>query len=362
MKKAEQIRKELLYRPVVPKLSESDFVSTGSTLLNLCCTDKPFFGFAKGCYHHLVGDSASGKTFLSLTCLAEAALNPEFDSYRFIYDNSENGAFMDVERFFGKRVLERMEPPRIDEKTNLPVFSSSVEEFYYHVDDAVQVGKPFIYILDSMDALSSTEEMEKFSEQKNAYRKGKTVSGSYNVSKAKQNSANLRKVVSSLRKTGSILLIISQTRQNLGFGFEKKTRAGGDALLFYADLEIWSSVREKIRKVIKGKPRQIGIRCQLQIKKNRFTGRERSCIIPIYFSYGIDNIGSCIDFLIEEGHWKKKTGGIIDAVDFGIQDTREKLIRQIEKSNREAELIKLTGKVWREIEEECEVKRKRRYV
>ncbi len=357
---AEKIKKELMKKTPIHKLTEQDFLSTGSTLLNLCCTGNPFHGFAKGGYYLFAGDSASGKTFACLTCLAEASINPNFDNYRFIYDNSENGAFMNIEHFFGKRVLERMEPPSMDRKSRLPVFSSTVEEFYYHIDDAYREGKPFIYILDSMDSLASEAEIEKFSEQKEAHRKGRTISGSYNVNKAKENSANLRKVISILRKTGSILIIISQTRQNLGFGFKKKTRSGGDSLKFYANIEMWSSIREKIKKTIKGKTKQIGIQCQIQIEKNRFSGKERNCIIPIYHSYGIDDIGSCVDYLIQEGHWKKNKNSIV-ATEFNMQETRDKLIKRIEKKGAEKELRSLVGQVWNYIEDQCKLNRKKRY-
>jgi RecA/RadA recombinase len=339
-------------------LSNKDFLSTGSTLLNLACTNKPNHGFIKGHYHFIVGDSASGKTFLSLTCIAEACANPEFDDYRFIYDNSESGALMDIERFFGKKVYQRMESPAIAEEFN--VYSSTIEEFYYHVDDALKQNKPFIYILDSMDSLSSKDELEKFDEQKNAYRKGKITTGSYGDGKAKRNSEHLRKVVSRIAKTNSILIIISQTRDNLGFGFEKKSRAGGHALRFYATLEIWSSIKEKLYKIIKDKKRQIGIECKLQIKKNRITGKERTITVPIYHSFGIDDIGSCVDYLVDEGHWTAKANSI-NAKEFEFQGKRESLIKYIEETGLEKDLKSIVGNVWDEIEELSGVKRKRRY-
>jgi len=340
------------------KVTSKDYLSTGSTLINLACTNKINAGFVKGHYYYLVGDSTSGKTFLSLTCLAEASINPNFDDYRFIYDNSEDGALMNIERFFGKKVVERMESPATAEEFN--VYSSTIEEFYYHVDDAVKVGKPFIYILDSMDSLSSKSELEKFGEQKKAYRKGKEVSGSYGDGKAKSNSENLRKVISRIRKSKSILIIISQTRDNLGFGFEKKVRAGGHALRFYATLELWSSIKGKLHKIIKDKKRQIGIKCQIQIRKNRITGKERIITIPIYHSIGIDDIGSCVDYLIDEGHWTQKTGSI-NAVEFEFQGKREKLVKYIEENNMEKDLKTIVGDVWGAIEEACVIKRKPKY-
>lgn len=343
-----------------PPIKNSDWLSTGSTILNLACSGNARGGFAKGKYHFLVGDSASGKTWLSLTCLAEAAINPEFDKYRFIYDNSEDGALMDIGRFFGDKVAERMESPSVD-KDGDPVHSSTVEEFYYNVDDAILEDQPFIYILDSMDSLSSRAEQEKFNEQKAAARKGNKTSGSYGDGKAKTNSSHLRKILPHLRKSKSILIVINQTRDNIGFGFETKTRSGGHALRFYAHLEIWSSIAGKMKKNVRGQDREIGINAKVRVRKNRFTGRLREIQIPLYHSFGIDDVGSCVDYLIDEKYWIK-TKQTINAKDFDITATREKLIAQIQERNLESEVSSLVETVWNEIEAECAVSRKQRYL
>lgn len=355
----DKIKKLLKPKSNKSSISSKDYLSTGSTLINLACSGKSIGGFIKGNYFFLVGDSASGKTFLSLTCLAEASINPNFENYRFIYDNSENGALMNLEQFFGKKLAEKIEAPAKDEDGS-PSYSSSIEEFYFNVDDAIKQDKPFIYILDSMDSLSSEDEINKFEETKDAFRKGKEVAGSYGDGKAKKNSANLRRLISPLRKTGSILIIINQTRDNLGFGFGKKTRSGGHALRFYACLEIWSSIKSKITKTVKGKKRQLGIECQVQIKKNRLTGKERTITIPIYHSYGMDDTGSCIDYLLEEEHWDIK-GNTINAVEFDFKGTKDKLIDHIEKEGLEKDLRMIVGEVWNSIEEQCSIKRKNKY-
>jgi len=346
-------------RPKRKGIRNKDYLSTGSTLLNLACTGKPNCGFAKGHYYFLVGDSASGKTFLSLTCLAEASINKNFDEYHFIYDNAEDGALMDIERFFGKKVAERMEPPSLT-KDNQPVCSSTIEEFYYHVDDALQENRPFIYVLDSMDSLSSEAEQNKFDQTKEAHRKGKEVTGSYGDGKAKKNSANLRTLIPYLHHSGSILIIISQTRDNIGFGFEKKTRSGGRALRFYACIELWSSIRSQIEKTIQGKKRQLGVNCKVQVKKNRITGRQRNVTIPIYHSFGIDNLGNCVDFLIEEERWTKK-GNKIQAIDLKLCASKEKIIRYIEEKGLEQDIQSIVGEEWEKIEAACVLHRKRRY-
>lgn len=360
--KTEDIKKKLK-RKKKKKITAKDYVSTGSTLLNLAISGKPNCGFLKGLYYHLVGDSSSGKTFNSLTCLAEASINKNFDKYRFIYDNSENGALMDIEKFFGKGVLKRMEAPSV--KKGQDVFSSTIEEFYYHIDDALEVGKPFIYILDSMDSLTSEEDKKKFSEHKKAHRRGKKSAGQMTDGKAKKNSSGIRRLLTPLKNSGSILIIISQTRANMGFGsqFNPKTHAGGNALPFYTGIEIWTKIRKKITKTVRGKQRSIGIICQARTKKNRIKGRDRTVEFPIYHSFGIADTEACIDYLIDENHWKTKgeKSKKVIAPEFDFEGKKSKLIKLIETENMEKDLKEITADVWNDIEDACSVKRKARY-
>jgi RecA/RadA recombinase len=370
----DSVKKALLLKRERPVMSAEGALSTGSTLLNLACTDHPDLGFLKGGYYYLVGDSTSGKTWLSLTCFAEATINKAFKDYRLIFDDVEGGALMDVEYYFGKEVARRMESPSMRGK--IPVFSDTVESFYYHLADLIKDGCPFIYVLDSQDSLTSDSSSKKFAAQKGAAEKGEEAAGSYGDGKAKYHSEHIRHVLAGLRKTKSILIIIGQTRDNLGFGFETKTRSGGRALRFYANLEIWTSVGGKILKYVRGKERTVGVKCLAEVKKNRVTGKigkDRMVQVPIYYGLGIDDVGSCVDYLILEEHWKKAKaeGGedsttkkgkkIIDAHDLLFQGTRGQIIGYIEEEGLEKKVRELTAKVWSEVEAECEPNRKRRY-
>ena len=342
------------------KPTESNLLSTGSTLLNLALTDNPHGGFLKGKYYFMVGDSSSGKTFLSMTCFAEATQNPNFKDYRLIYDNVEDGCLMDIERLFGKEAARRIESPAGTKKN--PEYSYTIEDFYYNLDDILDNGKPFIYVLDSMDSLSSEYEGKKFNEQKTAYRKGAKTEGSYGDGKAKKNSENIRKILARLGKQGSILIILCQTRDDLSFGYSKKTRSGGRALKFYATVEIWSSIEATITKTVKGQLRKIGISSKLETKKNRITGKLKTVSVPIYPSYGMDDIGSCVDYLIMEGYWKKsKKNKGFRCPEVRIEGPREKIIAGIEARGLEHILKETVGKCWREIESLCDLKRKNKY-
>jgi RecA/RadA recombinase len=333
-------------------------LSTGSTLLNLACSGRVSGGFLPGKFVLLVGDASAGKTFLGMTCLAEACQNVEFAKHRLIYDNIEDGCLLDIRTLFNEDLERRLEAPDTDKGE--PKYSSTIEEFYFHVDDALKDGRPFIYILDSMDALTSAEEDSGFEKRKKATRANQETSGSYGVSKARRNSEGLRRVLKGLRSTSSILIILCQTRADLGPGYAQKTRAGGLALRFYATLEIWASVKGTIKKNIRGKPRPVGVTVLWKVKKNRVIGALHSVAFDIYPSYGIDDIGSCVDYLVSEGHWGS-AGQKINAEDIGLCSSREKLILQIEEGGLADHVRQLVGWCWGQIEADGKLKRQSRY-
>ena len=63
----------------------------------------------------------------------------------------------------------------------------------------------------------------------------------------------------------------------------------------------------------------------------------------------------------EEDNGETKRGKRYDAKELLIQGNRKQLIRQIEEEDLEGKLKEQVEKVWKEIEDECTPKRKRRY-
>lgn len=345
-----------------------DFLKTGSTVLDLAISGQRVGGFSKGKYFFVVGDSSSGKTFLTLTCLAEASINPNFDNYRLIYDNAEDGALMDMGRYFGQRMADRLEAPAADPDTEEPLYSTTIEDFYYNLDDALDRaeepdGRPFIWVLDSHDALDSKYSEDKFQEAKRAARKGTIAKGDYGDGKAKINSTRMRRVLYRLRRTRSILIVLSQTRDDIGAGMfdEPKTHAGGHALKFYATVQLWSSVGSKIKRTVRERDVVVGVHCRVKLKKNRVRGRERVVEFPIYYDTGIDDIGGMIDFLVKWKFWPN-TRGFIDATsDFDVKKRREDLVHWIEESGLRPDLEDITEAAWRDVERRASVQRRSKY-
>lgn len=341
-------------------IKRDDLLSTGSTLLNMAMSGRPTGGHYKGCYTLFIGDSGSGKTIFALTTLAEAANNPHFAEYELIHDDVEHGNLFDIVKLFGEKLADRLRPPALDTKGS-PKPSRTIEDFYFNAHNALDEGKPIIYVLDSHDALGSKQEDDKFKINRKKWSKGKELEGSYGDGKAKFNSEHLRGLVRRFEKTKSILVIICQTRELLNAGpfQESKTRAGGKALRFYAHMEVWTSDGGKIKKPVNNKNRTIGNNVIFKIKKNRLTGQLNEIKSAIYWSYGVDDIGSCIDWLIEEKWWKKSQGAINAGESFGKM-SKQKLISKIENEGMKELRMELRA-CWKSIQDAMVLKRKPRY-
>jgi hypothetical protein len=335
----EALKKKLLgVKKLPPRLKG---LSLGSTMLNLACSGDPDLGLVPGYYNLIVGDSQAGKSWLGVQALAEACLDSAYDKYTLIYDNTEGrGDLMDFERYYGKVLLKRMISPH----QNGP--SKSLGDFYDNVQRFCSQG-PCIYLLDSEDPLEAAD----------------AKAQGYKTEKARMNSERLGVVVNRFVKpSNSILLIIKQTRQNIGpkAVFNPKTRSGGQALTFYANLELWFSVKSKLKKKVLGKDRTIGQLLRIQVKKNSTAGLDWDVVLPFRKRYGFDELASCIYFLVDEGVWTGKEK-IVTAPEFSFKGDTEKLIHQIQNNNEEPKLRQLVVERWREVEKACSVNRKTRY-
>lgn len=352
--------------PPEPEIESADgklAIPTGSTMFNLALSDRARGGIVVGKIMNLIGDSHSGKTLTALNGMAEACQLPEFNKYELILDDVEEANEFDIKKMFGNRLFCRLRSPNTNPRKTASSNSEGMEDFHCNLRRAIDAGKPFIYVLDSFDALTSDAEGKKTDEILAAHDAGKEVKGTYAMDKPKAISMMLRQVKSDIAATQSVLIIISQTRDNIDpSSFQKRTRSGGRALKFYSTYEVWMAVGDKY----KAKDRIIGADCITKCTKNKLTGKIREVYFPIYYSYGIDDIGSIIDFLVAEEHWTseragKNTPAIITAKELRLTKTRTQLIEYIEDMHCENQLEALAEKVWREIEESIKLDRRPRY-
>ena len=349
---ASQVKADISASPEVKKVigpakKDQFLFPSGSKMLNLACSDFVHGAFATGKVVNLIGDSSSGKTLLALSSLAEMSHNPDFNEYRLIFDDAEEALEFDIEKLFEKETKDRIELIRP---------SNTIEQFYGNVLKAVSMGDPFVYILDSFDALTAEAEIKRSLE----YEKEKEdKSGSYKTEKSRMMSEMLRVIKGKIRQTNSLLLIISQTRDNIGFGamFQPKVRSGGKALKFYSSHEIWLAVGKKETK----RDVEVGNLVYAKLTKNKLTGKRREVTFPIFYEYGADDITSCIDFLVAQQAWKKVKGGI-DSDGFFDICSRNKLITQIEKEGLQRELFKRTQEEWDLMEKSLSLNRTKKWI
>ena len=327
--------------------SEKDLIPSGSTLLNCALSDNPLGGYGIGKLVNLIGDSHSGKSLLALYCLAEVAVQERFKDYNLYYDDVEVALEFDLDYLFGGEFAKRI---IVDD------ISASAEEFYGNVYRKIQEGKPFIYVLDTFDALYSEDDRDRAEE----FAAGKKVGGRYTDGKPKLVSEMLRTIKGDIKTKEALVIIISQTRDNIGFGsqFQPKVRTGGRALKFYSTHEFWLAVKKSDRE--NKYKRQIGAITEAKITKNKITGKKRDADIYIYTDYGIDDIAANVDFLVDNGAWKKDKNTIM-VPEFKLQGVRRKIIYDIEEMNLQDEVVKLVGQKWNEIEESIRLDRKPRY-
>jgi len=345
-------------KPKKKKKKNKLYVPTGSTLLNLKLSGTPDGGFQSGSMANVIGDSSAGKTFTALTMLAECANDPRFDSYDLIYDDAEHRNSFDVCRLFGDKFHKRVKPPGGFTKTGRPINSKYLPEFQDHLNDRFDKNKKMIYVLDSFDSLTTIEDEEQYEKEREARAKGKEVSGSYGMYKAKAASALFRQITSKLSETDSLLVVVSQTRANIGLGFSPKTRSGGAALKFYSDHELWLAVVETLKK----SDTPIGVKSRIKITKNSVTGQIRQTNIQIYYDYGIDDITANIEYLMSQKTFKKLTKATFTCPELDFKaGTKQSLVKHVEENDLEQALVDIVVDVDEAFEDSLKLKRKGKY-
>lgn len=351
------------------EIDPNRLLSSGSTLLNLACSGRVEGAFEMGDIVTVPGSSSAGKTILLLGALAEAAHDAKFDEYELVFDDVENALRFDIPYLFGEKTAARIVPPSLFSDGSVRN-SKTIEEAKGNILTRCGKKKPFIYVLDSLDALTCDAELERAFKQaiemaKEDPDKRKELAGSYNTEKAKLIHEMFRLIKDEVAYNNSIVFVIQQLKQNFGAGaFAPKFRtSGGEGPFFYSSAQIWLNKTSTIKK----NDRKIGTAVNADVRKNKLNGRLRSADFDIYYDYGIDDIGSMVDFMVKEGFWKKN-GREVVATELDIRGTRPAnkseagtLIDQIEEQGLVRRLRREVGKAWNQIEEDLKLNRKPKY-
>lgn len=280
---------------VASSFSDEDviFFSTGAAVLDCVLGG----GYGADRVINIVGDRSTGKTLLAI----EAGVNflRRFKLGRVRYVDGENAFDESYASVIGWPSKEKGRKKRVEVDDEI----ETVEEFYNDLekfcDDHESI--PTLYILDSLDSLSSEAEL--------AREFGKPAYDS----KPRQMSELFRRLRRKVKQSGTTLMIISQTRQRITstftFGGKSYSRSGGTALDFYASQVLYLRERTYERKHLRRKvgkvERSVGIAIEAFCDKNKVGLPHRRCTFPLLFNYGIDDVGANLRWLDEIGRLKK---------------------------------------------------------
>ena len=390
------------------------YIPTGADLLDILVGGGEGEGYRNGTIVNFVGDKSSGKTFLACEVIA-AAKNMFKDKLKWIYDDCESGFSFDTTRLYGFEIM----PTTISQRHK----SKTIEDAYCNVREfleALKQGEFGIYVIDSLDGLDSREGKKIADDQFKAFKKAKEgekeekIKGSYRMQKAKYLSDTFFPGLADLiEKKNALLIIISQVRYNVDpMSFEKFTRSGGKAMDFYCHTVLWLA---NIYKMLK-KNRAIGVRIKAKNTKSKTPRPYREVFLDVLFDYGIDNIGSSINFLYDlltptgmakekdiklswdnnieytmkqlkeflidnkkENYYRKHINKVLKKIElldwikadetlfsklekqYSVKMSKNELIEYIEKNELQNELKERTVAKWEAIEESIKTKRRPKY-
>lgn len=272
------------------------YITTGNTIRDLIIGgNKDCFGYKVGNIYNIVSDSGGGKTF----CAVQSVVVNHFklgDKFKWNYDDSEQGFTFDVETMYG------MKTPIITEDT---LTSATVEELYTNIrkfSSSLKKNEVGMYIVDSLDGLTSKETVERGDERFKKAEAGKEFNdGTYGMAKQKFLSQEFfPDIASRIKDTNIVLVIISQVREKINATmFEKKqVRSGGKALQFYCHTVEWLATVQK-RELEDESGLRSGIPILIETDKSKTPRPFRKGIVILDYSIGMDDIASNVDYLYD---------------------------------------------------------------
>jgi len=254
-----------------------EFISTGSSTLDLAISNRPDGGIAVGRITEINGLESSGKSLLGAHILAETQKKDGIAVY------------IDTETSVSQQFMEVI---GIDLNKMLYLHLETVEEIFEAIEEIVtQVRESdkdrcVTILVDSLAAASTKVEMEADYDKD-----GWATSKAIIISKA------MRKITQMIGKHNVALVFTNQLRQKLGVMFgDPWTTSGGKALPFHASTRIRLKNLGQIKDT---KKNTIGMKCRAQIVKNRLGPPLRHADYSMYFDRGIDNYGGWLTVMKE---------------------------------------------------------------
>ncbi len=261
-----------------------DVVSTGSLNLDAALG---IGGLPRGRIIEIYGPESSGKTTLTLHCIAEAQ------------KAGGTCAFVDAEHALDPSYAEKL---GVDTDELLVSQPDTGEQALEITDMLVRSGAVELIVVDSVAALTPKAEIEG------------EMGDSHVGLQARLMSQALRKLTANIKKSNAIVIFINQIRMKIGVMFgSPETTTGGNALKFY------SSVRLDIRRIgaIKKGDEVVGSETRVKVVKNKVAPPFKQVTFEILYGEGISREGELIELgvamgLIEKsGAWYSHGGNRI---------------------------------------------------
>ena len=322
---ADELNKQFKHQKVAFFLDEgsnptdvTDWISTGSTMLDIAISNKPNGGVAVGKITELNGLEGSGKSLIGTHLLTSTQRKGGVAVY------------IDTESAVSPEFLEAI---GIDTTKMLYVHLETVEEIFDTIETIVtkiresDKDRLVTILVDSLAAASTKVEMDADFD-KDGWATAKAII----ISKA------MRKITQMIARQKVALVFTNQLRQKLGVMFgDPWTTSGGKALPFH------SSTRVRFRNIgqIKDTNKNtIGIKIKGQVIKNRLGPPMRTAEFPLYFDTGIDDFGSWLTVMKE--HKLIKIGGAWYTLQHTDLETGE-LIKEYKFLSKDFEELMLTN-------------------
>ena len=270
-------------------IQEIESTSTGSLGLDIALG---IGGLPKGRIVEIYGPESSGKTTLTLHCVAE--------------EQKKGGvcAFVDAEHALDPQYAKKL---GVDLDELLISQPDTGEQALEITDTLVRSGAVSMVVVDSVAALTPRAELE-------------GEMGDHHVGlHARLMSQALRKLTSSISKSNCLVIFINQIRLKIGVMFgNPETTTGGNALKFY------SSVRLDIRRIgaIKDRDEVVGNATRVKVVKNKVAPPFKQVEFDIMYGEGISKNGELLDLGVKAGV-VEKSGAWYSYMDERIGQGRE---------------------------------------